>query len=126
MKNGDDIQRQVKLLYCAENKLRGTFAHCSTAVKNTLFCAYCMPMCACQVWRKYTRTSVKHLWVAYNNAYQIMHYTPRIISASPYQVNHYARIFHASLRNNLYGFVHWCTSSSNFFISNIQWSDAFY
>ena len=33
----DDIQRQVKSLYCAANKLRCTFDQCPPAVKNTLF-----------------------------------------------------------------------------------------
>ena len=72
LKDDDDIQRQVKPLYCAANKLRGTFDQCSTAVKNTLFRAYCMPMYACQFWSKYTQTS-KRLRAAYNNAYRIMH-----------------------------------------------------
>jgi len=61
LKDDDDIQRQVKSLYCAANKLRGTFDQCSTAVKNTLFRAYCMPMYACQLWSKYTRP----VWSAY-------------------------------------------------------------
>ena len=34
LKDDDDIQRQVKSLYCAANKLRGTFYQCSTAVKK--------------------------------------------------------------------------------------------
>ena len=46
LKDDDDIQRQVKSLYCATNKLRGTFDHCSPAVKTTLFRAYCMPVYA--------------------------------------------------------------------------------
>jgi len=37
LKDDDDIQRQVKSLYCAANKLKGTFDQCSPAVKNTLF-----------------------------------------------------------------------------------------
>jgi len=64
----DNIQRQVKSLYCAGNKLRGTFDQCSPAVKNTLFRAYCKPMNACQLWSKYTQTSIKRLRAAYNNA----------------------------------------------------------
>ena len=58
LKDDDDIQRQVKSLYCAANKLRGTFHQCTPAVKNTLFCAYCMPMYVCQLWNKYTQTSI--------------------------------------------------------------------
>ena len=34
LKNDDDIQRQVKSLYCAANKLRGTFDQCSSTVKK--------------------------------------------------------------------------------------------
>jgi len=74
LKDDDDIQRQVKSLYCAENKLRGTLDQCSPAVKNTVFRAYCMPMYARQLWSKYTKTSMKRLRAAYNNAYRIMHY----------------------------------------------------
>ena len=59
LKDDDDIQRQMKSLYCAANKLRGTFDQCTPAVKNTLFRAYCMPMYACQLWSKYTQTSMK-------------------------------------------------------------------
>jgi len=44
LKDDDDIRRQVKSLYCAANKLRGTFDQCPPAVKNTLCRAYCMPI----------------------------------------------------------------------------------
>jgi len=53
LKDDDDMHKQVKSLYCAANKLRGTFDQGFPAVK-TLFCAYCMPMYACQLWSKYT------------------------------------------------------------------------
>ena len=46
LKDDDDIQGQVKSLYCAANKLRGTFDQCTPALKNTLFRAYCMLMYA--------------------------------------------------------------------------------
>jgi len=36
LKDDDDVQRQVKSLYCAANKLRGTFDQFSPAVKNTV------------------------------------------------------------------------------------------
>jgi len=48
LKDNDEIQRQVKSVYCAANKLRDTFAQCSPAVSNTLFRPYCMRMHACQ------------------------------------------------------------------------------
>ena len=99
LKDDDDIQRQVRSLYCAANKLRGTFDQCSSAVKNTLFRAYCMPMYACQLWSKYTQTSMKRLRTAYNNAYRIMHYLPRNVSVRPHQVSHCVTTFDAVLRN---------------------------
>ena len=130
MKDDDDILGQVKSLYCAANKLRGTFDQCSPAVKNTLFHAYCMSMYACQLWIKYTQTSMKRLRATYNNAYRIMHYIPRNVSVrphqvSPHQVSHCVRTFDAVLRNNLYRFFIRCISSSNFFIRSLQMSDAF-
>ena len=64
LKDDDDLQRQVKSLYCAANKLRGTFDQCTPAVKNTLFRAYCMPMYAYQLWNKYTQISMKRLCAA--------------------------------------------------------------
>ena len=102
-------------IYCAANKLRGPFGHCFSTVKNTLFRAYCMPMYACQLWSKSTQTSMKPLYAAYNNAYRIMHYIPKNVSARPYQVSHCVRTFDALLRNNLYRFFIRCTSSSNFY-----------
>ena len=48
LKDDDDIQRQVKSLYCAANKLRGTFDQCSPAVKNAVLCLLhanvCLPI----------------------------------------------------------------------------------
>ena len=108
------------------NKLRGTFDQCSPAVKNTLFRAYCVPMYACQLWSKYTQTSIKRLRAAYNNAYRTVHYIPRNVSVRPHQVSHCVRTFDAVLRNNLYRFFIRCTSSSNFFIRSLQMFDAFH
>jgi len=85
----------VKSLYYAANKLRGIFDQCSPAVKNTLFRAYCMPMYACQLWSKYTQSSMKSLRAAYNNAYRIMHYMPRNSSVRPHHVSHCVRAFDA-------------------------------
>jgi len=94
--------------------------------KNTLFRAYCMPMYACQLWSKYTQTSMKRLRARYDSAYRIMYYIPRNVSVRPHQVSHCVRTFDAVLRNNLYRFFMRCASSSNFFIRSLQMSDAFY
>jgi len=122
----DDIQRQVKSLYCTANELRGTFDQCSPAVKNILFRAHCKPIHACKLWSKYTQTSIKRLRTAYNNAYRSMHYIPMNVSVRPHQVSNCARTFDALLRNNLYRFFIRCASSCNFFIRSLQMSDAFY
>jgi len=94
--------------------------------KKHIFRAYCMPMYACQLWSKYTQTSMKRLRVAYNNAYRIMHYKPRNVSVRSHQVCHCVRTFDAVLRTNVYRFFIRCTSSSYFFIRSLQMSDAFY
>jgi len=70
---------QMKSLYCAGNKLRCTFVQYSPVVKNILFRAYSMPIYACQLWSKYTQTSLKRLRIAYN-ANRIMRYIPRNVS----------------------------------------------
>ena len=64
-----------------------------------------MPIYACQLWSKYTQTSMKRLCAAYNNSYRIMHYIPRNVSVRPHQVSHCVRTFDAMLRNNLYRFL---------------------
>ena len=100
----------------AANKLGRTFDQHSPIVKAL----YCMPMYACQLWSNYTQTSMKHLHVAYNNAYQIMHYIPRNVSACPHQVRCCVRTFDALLRNHLYRFFIRYTYSSNFY--PIDWN----
>ena len=101
LKDDDDIQRQVKSLYCAANKLRGSFDQCSPAVKNTFFRAYGMPMYTCQLWSKYTQTSMKRLRAAHNNAYRIMHYLTRNVSVRPRQVSHCVRTFECRSKKQL-------------------------
>jgi len=126
LKDDDDVQRQGKSLYCATNKLRGTFDQCSTAVKNTLFRAYCMPMHACQLWSKYTRTSMKRLRAAYNNAYRTMHYIPRNVSVRSHQVNHCVKSFDILIEKQSVSVFKRGVSSSNFSLRSLQMSDDFY
>jgi len=47
LKDDDDIQRQVKSLYCcAATKLRGTFDQCSSAVKkHSISCLFHVNIC---------------------------------------------------------------------------------
>jgi len=83
-------------------------------------------MYACQLWCKYTETSMKRLRAAYNSAYRIVDYIPRNVSVRPHQVTPCVRTFDAMLRNNLYRFFIQCAYSSNFLIRSLQMSDAFY
>lgn len=64
----NETQRHVQSLYCAANKLRSTFVHCSTSVKITLSRAYFVPMHAYQLWCKYTQSDYKRLRVGYSLA----------------------------------------------------------
>jgi len=103
LKDDDDIQRQVKSLYCAANKLRGTLDQCSPAVKTLYF----VPIaCQCMLANCGAKTSMKRLRAAYSNAYRIMHHIPRNVSVRPHQVSHCVRTFDALLRNNCIDFVY--------------------
>jgi len=68
---------------------------------------------------------MKRLRVAYNNAYQIMHYIPRNVRVRPHQVNHYVRAFDTLFIKYLHELIRRCESSSNVFIRSVQRSDAF-
>ena len=45
----DDINRQVRSLYCSANQLKSAFSHCSFDVKNLLFKSYCTYVHICGV-----------------------------------------------------------------------------
>ena len=77
IEDDDDIQRQSEITILCSKQTQRHFWSVLSCSKNTLFRAYCMPMYACQLWSKYTQTSMKRLRVAYNNACRIMHYIPR-------------------------------------------------
>ena len=129
LKDDDNIQRQVKSLYCAANKLRGTFTasttfgQCSPAEKTFISCLLHANVCLPTVEQLHTQASMKRLRAAYNNTYRIMHCIPRNASVRPHQVNHRVKTFDALLRNNRYRFLQRCVSSSNFFylISSNVW-----
>ena len=58
LKDDDDIQRQVKSLYCAANKLRGTFDQYSPVEKKTLYfvpvaCQCMLATCGVNIHRLY-------------------------------------------------------------------------
>ena len=51
-------------------------------VKNVLFRTFCTPLYTCQLWSRYTARSLHKLYVAYNNAFRMMHHLPTYCSAS--------------------------------------------
>jgi len=124
LKDYDDIQRQVKSLYCAANKLRGPFDQCSPAVKTLYF----VPIALQCMLASCGANTHRLVWSAY-----ALHTTvptelriPRNVSVRPHRVKHCINTFDALLRNNLYRFFKRYISSSNFFIRSLQMSDAFY
>jgi len=62
LKDDDDIQRQVKSRLCSKQAQR-RFRSVLSCSKKTFYFVY-----ACQLWSKYTQTSMKRLCAAYNNA----------------------------------------------------------
>ena len=55
---------------------------CSPEVKNVLYRTFCTPLYTCQLWFRYTASSLHKLYVAYNNAFRMMHHLPTYCSAS--------------------------------------------
>ena len=119
----NDINRQVRSLYCTANKLKQNFIRCSSSVKNILFRSYCMTFYASQVWCNYRPSSLKRLRVAYNDSFRILHCLPRYTSAREQQVLYNITIFDALLRKYMYSFVSRCFQSKkqmDFFINVLR------
>ena len=85
--NDDDILRLMRSVYVAGNKLKYPFSTCSTRVKNTLYCYYCMNLYGCQLWCKFRNGTLNRLRIAYNNSYRILCNIPRYTSARLEQIN---------------------------------------
>ena len=82
MSDDDDMMRQRRQLYAQGNVLSRCFHMCSLEVKNVLFRTFCTPLYTCQLWSRYTARSLHKLYVAYNNAFRMMHHLPTYCSAS--------------------------------------------
>ena len=67
MKDDLDIMRQCRQLYAQGNALARRFHMCSDNVKVTMFRSYCSSLYTSQLWWKYRVSSIKKLYVAYNN-----------------------------------------------------------
>ena len=84
----DDINRQVRSLYCSANQLKSAFSHCSFDVKNLLFKSYCTNFYGSHLWSNYLKSSFHSIRVAYNDCYRMLHNLPRYTSAREFQVIH--------------------------------------
>ena len=82
MKYDLDIMRQCRQLYAQGNALARRFHMCSDNVKVTIFRSYCSSLYTSQLWWKYKVSSIKKLYVAYNNAFCMLFSLPRDCSAS--------------------------------------------
>jgi len=76
LSDGKDIQRQLRLKYCAANKLRASFSRCLNAVKNVLFHSFCTPMYAPQIWWNFRKSCMQRFRVAYNFGCRALHNLP--------------------------------------------------
>ena len=113
----DDILRLVGSVYGTGNKLKYRFSKCSTRVKNTLYCCYCMNLYGCQLWCKFRSGTLNRLQIAYNDSYRILHNIPRYTSARLEQINANVTTFEALLRKCVFSFVTCCMQSKNILIS---------
>ena len=118
--NDDDINRQVRSLYCSANQLKSAFSQCFFDVKNLLFKSYGTNFYGSHLWSKYLKSSFHSIRVAYNDCYRMLHNLPRYTSAHELQVINHTPTFEALLRKTLYNFINRCLNSSNFLIINMM------
>ncbi len=82
MKDDLDIMRQCRQLYAQGNALARRFHMYSDIVKVTIVRSYCSSLYTSQLWWKYRVSSIKKLYVAYNNAFRMLFRLPCDCSAS--------------------------------------------
>ena len=78
------------------------FSLCSASVKSTLFKAFCTPMYTAHLWRRYRKSSMQKLNVAYNDGMRLLLKVPRCSSASQMFVSIGVPTCPAVLRNLMY------------------------
>ncbi len=67
-----DIYRQCRMMYAQANMLIRKFSMYSVPVKTTLFKTYCTHMHTAHLWRRYRRSSMQKLTVAYNDGMRLL------------------------------------------------------
>ena len=99
------------------------FSMCSHDVKIHLFQTYCSPMYTAQLWWSYNKSSIKKLYIAYNNVFRMLHRLPRDCSASAMFVNSHVKNCSAIIRNLVYRFIRRLELSENGIILSVLNSD---
>ena len=97
-----DIRRQYCMMYAQANMLKRKFSMCSLSVKTTLFKAFCTPMYTAHLWRRYKKSSMQKLNVAYNDGMRLLLHMSRWSSASQMFVSVNVPTCPAVLRNLMY------------------------
>jgi len=100
---------------CSKQTQRHFWSVFSCSKKHSISCLLHANVCLQIVEQIHMYTSMKRLHGAYNNANQIMHYTPRNVSVYPHQVGDCVRTSDVLLRNNLYWYFMQCASLSIIF-----------
>ena len=115
-----DITRQLRSVYAKGNSLIRTFYKCSDSVKVTLFNAYCSSLYTAQLWRNYTKATLRKLCVAYHSVFKQLLNFPRCTSNSMLFVFYNVRTFQELLRKCVFGFCSCLKDSSNPLVQTVS------
>ena len=123
MEDDLDIMRQCRKLYAQGNALARCFHMCSNNVKVTIFRSYCSSLYTSQLWWKYKVSSIKKLYVAYNNAFCMLFSLPCDCSASGMFAVHNVMSCPTLVRKIVFGFYKRVKASQHCIVRNICGSD---
>lgn len=111
--DNNDVNRQIKSMYCRSNMLIRKFFKCNCEVKVKLFQSFCTNMYCCQLWTNVTQGAIRKLEVCYNNCFKYLLGGTKFDSTSQTFVNCGVRSFQEEYRKVLFGFYNRILSSSN-------------
>ena len=106
--------RQCRQIHAQGNILVRKFSMCSNAVKITLFRTYCSSLYTSQLWWNYSKTAIKKMYVAYNNAFRMLFRLPRDCSASGMFAQNGVLCCPAVIRNLIFRFRGRLNTSSKY------------
>ena len=122
-KDDRDILRQCQFLYAQGNMLARKFYMCTHDVKIELFKAYCSSFYTSQLWWNFTKSAMRKLHVAYNNAFRMIFNLPRDCSASGMFAVNRVNSSHAIIRNLSFRFMTRLDRSENDLIKKLLGTD---